>query len=259
MTSTEHSRAVVPPSPALELEHLSVAYGPLLALESVTMQVPTGAVMGIVGPNGAGKSTLLKAALGLIPVLSGSIRFFSGSRGRHRQQIGYVPQSTSVDWDFPATARDVVLMGTYGRLGWLRRPGPTARQFAATAMEQVGISDLAGRQIGELSGGQRQRVFLARALAQQADLYLMDEPFQGVDARSQQAILAVLHQIRDAGGTVVLVHHDLATVRAYCDHVALVNRSLVAAGPARETLTAEAVAQAYGVPGGEATILGGGP
>lgn len=158
-----------------------------------------------------------------------------------------MPQSTSVDWDFPTTVLDVVTMGTYGALGWVRRPGKAERARAFAALEQTGIPDLASRQIGELSGGQRQRVFLARTLVQAPELYFMDEPFQGIDAKSQQAIVSVLHTLREQGKTVVIVHHDLATVRDYCDHVTLLNRRVVASGPADESFTKENIRTAYEV------------
>lgn len=234
-------------SDACTVRGLSVAYHAEPVLRSVDLDVPTGVVMGIVGPNGAGKSTLIKAMLGLVVPLTGSARFFGEPLDRVRHRIGYMPQSTSVDWDFPTTVRDVVTMGTYGRLGWFRRPGAAERDRAWAAMEQAGIAELADRQIGELSGGQRQRTFLARSLAQAPDLYIMDEPFQGIDARSQQAIVAVLHDLRDAGKTVMMVHHDLATVRDYCDHVTLLNRVVVASGPAEKAFTRESIRTTYDV------------
>lgn len=233
--------------PACATENLSVAYGAQPALRGVDFHVPQGVVMGIVGPNGAGKSTLIKTMLGLVTPLTGSAEFFGRPLSRVRQRVGYMPQSTSVDWDFPTTVVDVVTMGTYGSLGWLRRPGKAERARAEHALEQTGIGDLAPRQIGELSGGQRQRVFLARALVQEPDLYFMDEPFQGIDARSQGAIVSVLHSLREQGKTVVIVHHDLATVRDYCDQVTLLNQRIVASGPADEVFTREAIRTTYEV------------
>ena len=232
---------------ACETRGLSVAYRVDPVLRNVDVAVPTGAVMGIVGPNGAGKSTLIKAMLGLVPTLTGTTTFFGRPLERVRQRVGYMPQFTSVDWDFPTTVRDVVLMGTYGRLGWLRRPGPDEKQAAAAALDQTGDAHLARRQIGELSGGQRQRVFLARALAQQPDLYFMDEPFQGVDARSQQAIVAVLGQLRRQGKTVVIVHHDLTTVQTFCTHATLLNQTVVSSGPIDEAFTAAHLRATYRV------------
>ena len=235
-------------APACEARGPSVAYGHAPVLRNADVTVPTGVVMGIVGPNGAGKSTLLKAMLGLVKPLTGEALFFGRPLPRVRRRVAYVPQSTSVDWDFPARVRDVVLMGTYGSLGWFRRPGAAERSRATAALEATGITDLADRQIGELSGGQRQRVFLARALAQEPELYFMDEPFQGVDARSQAAIVDVLHSLRAAGKTVVIVHHDLATVADYCDYVTLLNRRVVASGPTEESFTEATVRATYGAP-----------
>lgn len=235
------------PPVACRTEGLSVAYHADPVLRAVDFQVPAGVVMGIVGPNGAGKSTLIKAMLGLVRPLTGRSEFFGQPLARVRRRVGYMPQSTSVDWDFPTTVRDVVTMGTYGELGWIRRPGRDHRDRAMAALEQTGIAELASRQIGELSGGQRQRVFLARALVQAPDLYFMDEPFQGVDARSQRAIVAVLHTLREQGKTVVLVHHDLATVRDYCDQVTLLNRHLVASGPVDRVFTKESIRITYDV------------
>src|SRR5690606_17631858 len=238
-----------------EAQNLSVAYRSEPVLRSVNLRVPAGAVMGIIGPNGAGKSTLIKAMLGLVPTLAGTSSFFGHPLRKVRNQVGYMSQSTSVDWDFPTTVLDVVTMGTYGGLGWLKRPGKTERQQAFVAMEQTDIADLAGRQIGELSGGQRQRVFLARALVQAPDIYFMDEPFQGVDAKSQQAIVRVLHALREQGKTVVIVHHDLVTVREYCDHVTLLNQRVVSSGPAAESFTKENIRTAYDVAADDDSFL----
>ena len=235
--------------------NLSVAYRTEPVLLRVDVNVPEGVVMGIVGPNGAGKSTLIKAMLGLVKPLTGTSEFFGQPLSRVRGRVGYMPQSTSVDWDFPTTVLDVVSMGTYGTLGWMRRPGKRERDRALAALEDTGILDLASRQIGELSGGQRQRVFLARTLVQAPDLYFMDEPFQGIDAKSQQAILSVLQTLRERGKTVVIVHHDLATVSDYCDHVTLLNRRVIASGPTDEVLTREYIRTAYDVAAGEETFL----
>lgn len=244
------------PDLACRTVNLSVAYRRDPVLRRVNFEAPSGVVMGVVGPNGAGKSTLLKAMLGLVKPLTGHTEFFGSPLATVRQRVGYMPQATSVDWDFPTTVADVVLMGTYGELGWFRRPGRAERQRAAEALAQTGMSDLASRQIGELSGGQRQRVFLARALAQQPDLYFMDEPFQGIDARSQQAIVEVLHQLRQEGRTVVIVHHDLATVKDYCDQVTLLNRRIVAAGPVDEVFTKDNIRTTYEVATEDDSFLG---
>ncbi|MDR7165745.1 manganese/zinc/iron transport system ATP- binding protein [Pseudarthrobacter oxydans] len=262
MTDTVHEAGAptgAPASPGTALacstRSLSVAYRAEPVLRSVDFTVPQGVVMGIVGPNGAGKSTLIKAMLGLVKPLTGTSEFFGQPLARTRKRVGYMPQSTSVDWDFPTTVLDVVTMGTYGSLGWIRRPGKRELARAVAALEQTGIPDLASRQIGELSGGQRQRVFLARTLVQAPDLYFMDEPFQGIDAKSQQAIVSVLHTLREEGKTVVIVHHDLATVRDYCDHVTLLNRRVVASGPADESFTRENIRTAYEVTAGDDAFL----
>ncbi|MGO1544749.1 MAG: metal ABC transporter ATP-binding protein [Gulosibacter sp.] len=230
---------------ACEIRALEVAYHTGTVLSDATLDVPSGIVLGIVGPNGAGKSTLIRGALGLVKPVAGEIRFFGEPLRRVRNRIGYMPQSTAVDWDFPTTVFDVVLMGTYGDLGWIKRAGKVERQRVVAALEQTGMSEFADRQIGELSGGQRQRVFLARALAQEPDLYFMDEPFQGVDAKSQQAIVDVLHVLREQGKTIVMVHHDLTTVREYCDSVALVNGTVIASGPTDVTFTVENIRKTY--------------
>jgi len=232
---------------ACRTDNLSVAYRSEPVLRGVDFQTQAGVVMGVIGPNGAGKSTLLKAMLGLVKPLTGGAEFFGERLARVRRRVGYMPQAATVDWDFPTTVLDVATMGTYGDLGWIRRPGKKERARAAAALERTGIADLASRQIGELSGGQRQRVFLARTLAQDPDLYFMDEPFQGIDARSQRAIVSVLHTLREQGKTVVIVHHDLATVRDYCDHVTLLNRRIVASGPVDQTFTRANIRVTYEV------------
>lgn len=255
-TSRVRSATERPTILACATENLSVAYRAEPVLRGVDFSVRQGVVMGIVGPNGAGKSTLIKAMLGLVKPLTGRSEFFGEPLDRARRRIGYMPQSTSVDWDFPTTVLDVVTMGTYGSLGWLRRPGRAERARAAEALAQTGIPELAGRQIGELSGGQRQRVFLARTLVQSPDLYFMDEPFQGIDAKSQQAIVSVLHDLRERGKTVIIVHHDLATVRDYCDDVTLLNRRIVSSGPAAESFTRDNIRTAYEVTADDDGFLG---
>ncbi len=231
---------------------MTVAYHRRPVLWDISLTVPEGSLVGIVGPNGAGKSTLIKAALGLIPLASGRVRFYGEPYARQRPRVGYVPQRESVDWDFPVTVEDVVLMGTYGRLGWIRRPGSSERDLTRQCLEQVGLADFRNRQIRQLSGGQQQRVFLARALAQDAKIYFMDEPFAGVDAATEAAILALLQSLRDGGKTVIVVHHDLPTVRKYFDHVILVNMRLIAVGPIDTTFTNENLQKTYG---GRLTIL----
>ena len=237
------------PQPVARARGLSVAYHAEPVLRGIDLSVPAGVVMGVVGPNGSGKSTLLKAMLGLVPRLTGQVEFFGEPLDRVRRRVGYMPQHTSVDWDFPTTVADVVTMGTYGSLGLFRRPGRKEYARAREAMDRTGITNLADRQIGQLSGGQRQRVFLSRTLAQDPDLYLMDEPFQGVDIVSQQAIVDVLHVLRAQGRTIVLVHHDLGTVPDYCDRVTLLNSGrLVASGTLDEVFTGENLRITYGLP-----------
>lgn len=227
---------------------LSVAYHDRLAVKNVSVSVPPGAVMAILGPNGAGKSTLLKAVMGLVPTLSGDVRLFGRDLARSRRRVAYMPQTAEVDWDFPTTVRDVVSMGTYGRLGWWRRPGADQHAVVEKAREAAGISDLAERQISQLSGGQKQRTFVARTLAQEPDLYLMDEPFAGVDVASERAIAGVLDSLRQKGKTIVIVHHDLSTVRRLCTHSLLLSEgSLVSAGPLEESFTTEHLHRAYGL------------
>lgn len=238
--------------PALEIHDMTVAYHRKPVLWDIDLVVPEGKLVGIVGPNGAGKTTLIKAVLGLLPLASGKVEIYGKPYTRQRRLIGYVPQRESVDWDFPVTVRDVVLMGTYGRLGWVRRPGLAEREVADRSLAQVGMSEFAGRQIRQLSGGQQQRVFLARALAQEARVYFMDEPFAGVDAATESAIIDLLQSLRTAGKTVFVVHHDLQTVRSYFDYVILLNMRLVACGPTESTFTAANLDETYG---GRLTIL----
>ncbi len=238
--------------PAIEVHDLTVAYRSQPVLWDVGLALPPGRLIAIVGPNGAGKSTLLKAILGLVTPITGWVRVFGRAYAERRSWVGYVPQRESVDWDFPTSALDVVLMGLYGRIGWLRRPGKHNRQQALACLEKVGMGAFAQRQISQLSGGQQQRVFLARALAQEARLYLMDEPFAGVDATTERAIFSLLQELRDRGRTVVAVHHDLQTVAEYFDHVVLLNMRLVAHGPIAETFTRENLQRTYG---GKLTVL----
>lgn len=232
--------------PALAVSDLTVAYNERPALWDVDLTVPEGVLMAVVGPNGAGKSTLIKAALNLIPRAAGEIRFFGKTYAQAQSLIGYVPQRTSVDWDFPTSVIDVVTMGLYARLGWFRRPGRAERAAALAALDQVGLADFADRQISQLSGGQQQRAFLARALVQDARLYFMDEPFAAVDAVTERAIVELLRGLRERGKTVIVVHHDLATVPEYFDHVALLNVKLVAAGTTAATFTPELLRKTYG-------------
>jgi manganese/zinc/iron transport system ATP- binding protein len=239
-------------APPLEIHDMTVAYHRKPVLWDVDLVVPEGKLVGIVGPNGAGKTTLIKAVLGLLPLASGKVEIYGKPYSEQRHLIGYVPQRESVDWDFPVTVEDVVLMGTYGRLGWCRRPGRKERGTAAECLAQVGLSQFAKRQIRQLSGGQQQRVFLARALAQDARVYFMDEPFAGVDAATESAIIGLLQQLRSQQKTVFVVHHDLQTVRSYFDYVILLNMRLVACGPTDTTFTTANLQETYG---GRLTIL----
>ena len=228
-----------------EVEDLTVAYDAKPALWDVDLKIPKGKLMAIVGPNGAGKTTLIKAMLGLVPSVSGRIRFSPELRGKKKNRIAYVPQSGSVDWDFPSTVLDVVMMGRYGIIGWIRRPGKEDVQIAMQTLQKVGMEKYASRQISQLSGGQQQRVFLARALVQQADVYFMDEPFKGVDAQTEKAIVLLLKELKRQGKTVVVVHHDLQTVAEYFDWVTLINIRVVASGPVGEIFHEENLKKTY--------------
>lgn len=232
--------------PALSIRNLTVSYHSQPVLWDIDLDIPAGVMAGIVGPNGAGKSTLIKSLLGLVPSLSGDVMVHGRPYAAQRKRVGYVPQRSSVDWDFPTTALDVVIMGLYGRLGWFRRPGRKERHEALEALEMVGMQAFADRQISQLSGGQQQRVFLARALVQQADVYFLDEPMAGVDATTERAIIDILRRLRDAGKTLIVVHHDLQTVRHYFDWLLLLNVRVVASGQADDVFKVEHLRQAYG-------------
>lgn len=231
---------------ALEVHDLTVAYDLKPVLWDIDLRIPKGRLVAIVGPNGAGKTTLLKAMLGLIQPVSGAVRFQGQGRGFPKNRVAYVPQSESVDWDFPATALDVVMMGRYGHLGWFKRPGRAEQALALDALRQVGMADYAQRQISQLSGGQQRRVFLARALVQQADIYFMDEPFKGVDAQTEKTIVGLLKDLRAQGKTLVVVHHDLQTVAEYFDWATLINLRIVANGPVQEVFNEQNISTLYG-------------
>lgn len=233
-------------TPILDVHDVTVAYHRKPVLWNIDLVIHEPRLIGILGPNGAGKSTLLKAMLGLVPRASGDVRLFGDPLERHRRAIGYVPQRESVDWDFPVTVLDVVLMGTYGSLGWFRRPGARERHWALHCLDRVGLADFSGQQIGQLSGGQQQRTFLARALAQNASIYFMDEPMAGVDAATEQVVFSLLKELGAAGKTVLVVHHDLRTVPTYFDDVVLLNRRLVAYGPVATTFTSDQLKKTYG-------------
>jgi manganese/zinc/iron transport system ATP- binding protein len=251
-----HANAGVPPvAPALSpliVDDLTVAYQRKPVLWDVSFQIPAGSLVAVVGPNGAGKSTLLKAILEMTPRASGRVLVFGDTYRRARSRVGYVPQRESVDWDFPISALEVVTMGLYGQIGWCLPVRKVHRDKARAALDRVGLADFASRQISQLSGGQQQRTFLARALVQEADLYLMDEPFAAVDAATERAIVDLLREMRATGKTAVVIHHDLQTVPEYFDYVVLLNMRVVAAGPVETVFTAENLQKTYG---GRLTLL----
>ena len=230
----------------LQVNDLSASYRKNIVLEHVNFQIQRGTLTGIVGPNGAGKSTLIKTLLELHPALTGSVKFFDKDLKSTKKRIGYVPQRGSVDWDFPTDALDVVLMGLYGQIGWLRWPSLKNKEKALEALDKMGMSDYANRQISQLSGGQQQRVFLARALVQDADLYFMDEPLAGVDAATERAIMTTLKELKSNGKTVLVVHHDLQTVTDYYDHVLFLNRTVIKHGKTDDVFTNENIFKTYG-------------
>lgn len=244
-TNTEELNRVSD-TPVIEVHDLTVAYRKRPVLWDIDLEINAGALVGLVGPNGAGKSTLLKATMGLLKPLSGWVKLFGRGVGECAGAIGYVPQRESVDWDFPTDALDVTLMGRYGKLSLFGRPKKRDIEFARECLAQVGMADFARRQISQLSGGQQQRVFLARALAQEAQLYLMDEPFAGVDAATEKAIIDILRRLKNEGRTVVVVHHDLNTAPDYFDQLILLNMRLVKYGPTSEVFTEENLRATYG-------------
>ncbi len=238
--------------PAVEFHDLTVSYHKKPVLWNIDMTLPKGALTGIIGPNGAGKSTLIKAAMGLLPLGSGYVRLFDQSIDQVRERVSYVPQRESVDWDFPTSVMDVVLMGRYAKLGLLKRPGKADKEIAMECLRKVGMDAFVKRQISQLSGGQQQRVFLARALAQEADLYFMDEPFAGVDAATESAILKILQELTAQGKTVIVVHHDLQSAAEFFDWIVLLNLRLIASGPIEKVFTNQLLQETYG---GKLTVL----
>lgn len=236
----------------LAIRDLTVAYHRKPVIWDIDLSIPEGKLVSIVGPNGAGKSTLIKACLDLIPRSSGEVMIYGQSYEKERKRVGYVPQRESVDWDFPVSALDVVAMGTYGQLGWFRRVSKRSKALSMQALDRVGLADYAHRQISQLSGGQQQRTFLARALVQDADIYFMDEPFAAVDAATERAIVELLKELQKRGKTVLVVHHDLATVPQYFDWTVLLNMRVVAVGPTEEVFTQENLRRTYG---GKLTLL----
>lgn len=229
----------------IKVEDMTVAYHKKPVIWDIDLDIPKASLLAIVGPNGAGKSTLIKAMLDLIKPISGKVSFDGNTYKEHQKHIGYVPQSESVDWDFPSNVLDVVMMGTYGELGWFKRPGKTQRDLALGALKKVGMQEYMNRQISQLSGGQQQRIFLARALVQDADIYFMDEPFKGVDAKTEGTIISLLKELKNRGKTLIVVHHDLQTVEEYFDWVALLNRQLIAVGPVEEVFSDENINKTY--------------
>lgn len=236
----------------IEVSDLTVAYSRRPVLRDINLKFPDGQLIAIIGPNGAGKSTLLKSIMGILTPAFGEVRIYGRPLEEQRGLVAYVPQRGAVDWDFPTNAVDVVLMGRYGKLGLFQRPRASDREIAQACLEKVGMTGFANRQISQLSGGQQQRVFLARALAQEARIYLMDEPFAGVDAATERAVIELLRDLKAQHKTVVCVHHDLQTITSYFDHVALVNLRLVASGPTVTTFTSENLRVTYG---GSLTLL----
>ena len=239
-------RLSAPTTSPLLIEDVTVAYHHRPVLWNIDYQAPSRKLIAIVGPNGSGKTTLIKTILDLVPRAAGQVLIFGEPYRQQRHRVGYVPQRTSVDWDFPVSALDVVAMGMYRKIGWLRPVSRKYRDAAKQALDRVGMVDFAGRQINQLSGGQQQRVFLARALAQNADLYFMDEPFAGVDAATERAIVDILRQLRESGKTVIVVHHDLQTVHEYFDEVVLLNMRMIAAGPTADVFTTDNLRKTYG-------------
>lgn len=232
--------------PALLVEQLCVNYDKTPVLWDISLSVPKGNLVGIIGPNGAGKSTFIKTVLGLVEPLAGRVEFFGLPLKHFRGQVAYVPQRESVDWDFPITVRDLVLMGRYGRLGILRWPRQTDRDAADHYLDKVGMAAYAKRQISQLSGGQQQRVFIARALLQEAEVFFLDEPFSGIDMATEKVIMKLLHQLKLDGKTVFVVHHDLNTVEHYFDWLILLNMRLVAAGPTSEVYHPDTLYATFG-------------
>ncbi|MBB4824327.1 iron/zinc/copper transport system ATP-binding protein [Sporosarcina luteola] len=227
------------------VKDISVSYYGTSVLEDVSFTFDSGNLVGILGPNGAGKSTLMKAMLGLIQKDKGTVAVNGKPIKEVRQQIAYVPQRSNIDWNFPITVKDTVLLGTYPKLGLFHRPKKEHKDWAMRCLEQVGMQDFAKQQIGELSGGQQQRVFLARALAQKADYFFLDEPFVGIDVSSEEVIITILKQLRDEGKLVFVVHHDLTKVKHYFDELVLINKNLIDAGPVKEVFQPEKMTKAY--------------
>lgn len=237
----------------IEIDNLTVQYQRLIALDHISMSLQSGQITGVIGPNGAGKSTLMKAMLGL-EKYKGTISYSGQSIHQIRKEVAYVPQRSVIDWDFPVLVRDVVLMGRYVHIPWFKRAGKHDRDIAMEALEQTGMAEFSNRQIGELSGGQQQRVFIARALAQKADIFFLDEPFVGIDMKSEEIIMNILRELKKEGKTLFVVHHDLSKVEQYFDQLVLLNNDLIKAGKVKDVYRPELLQRAYG---GQAAVLPG--
>jgi len=234
---------------AIKIEDLTVAYRNTPVLWDVDVTIPQGALVAVVGPNGAGKSTLIKAALDLIKPLSGVVRFFNQPYNQYRKKISYVPQKEAVNWDFPTTVLDAVTMGRYGALGWFKRVKKEDKKLAIEALERLHMESFANRHISELSGGQQQRVFLARALVQNVDLYFLDEPFVGIDKQTEQLIIEILRELQRENKTIVVVHHDLSTIKEYFDYIVMLDKVVIAQGPVAQTFTDKNIEKTFGIKG----------
>jgi manganese/zinc/iron transport system ATP- binding protein len=240
------------PKPIIDIQNLTVSYHRKPAIRSINLKLQENGIIGIIGPNGAGKSTLLKAILGLVPIEHGSVRVFGEPVDKIRKKISYVPQKEIIDWDFPVTVEDVVMMGRYAHLGPIERPSSRDRKIVDAAIAKTGMQEYTHQQIGSLSGGQQQRVFLARALAQESEILLLDEPFVGVDAATENAIIELMQTLNDDGKMVVVVNHDLGKVQQYFQYLIMINQGIIAYGPTREVFRPELLSRTYG---GRLTIL----
>ncbi len=230
----------------LVIENLTASYDKNPVISNINLKIPSGNIVGIVGPNGAGKSTLIKSVMGLVPKYTGKIYIFGQPFQKASKYIGYMPQRENIDWDFPVNVYDVVMMGRYQKLGLFKKPKKADREFVDACIEKVDLTAFKNHQISNLSGGQQQRVFLARALAQESDLYFMDEPFAGVDAKTERAIMGVLQELRDQGKTLIVIHHDLATVKDHFDYLVLINHRIIASGFTKEVFTIDNLEKTYG-------------
>ncbi|MEY8292945.1 metal ABC transporter ATP-binding protein [Carnobacteriaceae bacterium 52-44] len=232
----------------IDVENLSVSYANKKAIEDVNFSIKRGRLVGIVGPNGAGKSTLVKGMLDLVKKDSGIVKIFGKELDEMREEIAYIPQRADIDWDFPILVNNTVLLGRYPRLGLFKRPSPEDKKIANEALTKVGMEDFAEKQIGQLSGGQQQRVFVARSLAQKASIFFLDEPFVGVDIKSEEIIINILKELRDEGKTIFVIHHDLTKLENYFDDIIVINKYIYGAGPVKEIFTPERMEKAFQAP-----------